>query len=287
MCDPAPMRRPRLPHEITRAALCMIAFVSVIACEARPPEPSAQQPVKPAAPAPSRAIPPAPAPADELPELAGVHYLEFVTAGADPEAELPMIIAIHGLGDSPEGFRGLLERFEQPARVILPRGLDAHGPGWSWFPVRVSDVSDDDLQQLAVGIERAADALVPAIEQLTAQRPTTGKPIVTGFSQGGMLSFALAIQHPQLFSAAFPLGGWLPEPLWPGPASADTPMIPILAFHGDADARVPYPATVAAVAHLEQAGYRVQLRSYAGVGHAIPQPMHTDLIAALRSSLAE
>ncbi|KIG15834.1 Phospholipase/carboxylesterase family protein [Enhygromyxa salina] len=264
----------------------MIGCLAMLACEARTPEPSAQHPVK-TAPAPAAvSTSPAPANPNELQQLAGVHFLEFVTAGADPAAELPMIIAIHGLGDSPEGFRGLLQGFDQPARVIVPRGLDAHGPGWSWFPIRVSNVSSEDLQELAAGIERAANTLAPMIEQLAATRPTTGKPIVTGFSQGGMLSFTLAIQHPQLLSAALPIGGWLPEPLWPAKAAADTAMIPIIAFHGDADDRVPYPATVTAVDHLKQSGFVVELHSYAGVGHTIPRPMHADLMNALRTNLA-
>lgn len=259
----------------------------IAACEARTPEPSAQHPIKPPEPQPSPGTNTEPAPTGQLAQIAGVHYLEFVTAGADPQAKLPMIIAIHGLGDSPEGFRGLLEDFDQPARVIVPRGLDAHGPGWSWFPTRVSELAEgntEQLAQLAMGIKLAADTLAPAIEQLTAQRPTTGKPIVTGFSQGGMLSFALAIHHRELLSAALPIGGWLPEPLWPtGPAP--TPPIPIIAFHGEADTIVPYPATVTAVAQLEQAGYPVELITYAGVEHSISPAMRADLFDALRTNL--
>ncbi|PRQ06286.1 alpha/beta hydrolase [Enhygromyxa salina] len=275
----------RSRHPISCAILCVLATASLTACEARSPEPTAQHPIKAEPAPPPVAASPASPDADRFQQIAGVHYLEFVTAGADPQATLPMIIAIHGLGDAPEGFRGLLEGFDQPARVIVPRGLDAHGPGWSWFPIRVSEVQGGDMRALAVGIERAADKLAPMIEALVAARPTTGKPIVTGFSQGGMLCFTLAVQHPELLSAALPISGWLPEPLWPT-ATADAAAIPIFAFHGDADAIVPYPATVTAVAHLEQLGYQVQLQGYPEIGHAISQAMHTDLLEALRASLA-
>ena len=43
----------------------------------------------------------------------------------------------------------------------------------------------------------------------------TGKVVVTGFSQGGMLSYALALHHPELIEYALPISGMLPEVLWP------------------------------------------------------------------------
>jgi phospholipase/carboxylesterase len=258
----------------------LLAWV-LLACEARAPEPAIVQPAAippPAAPTP---IPAATTPVvDELPRVGEIHYLEFVTGGADPESPLPMIVALHGLGDSPQGFRTLLEAFDRPARVILPRALDAHDEGWSWFPIRARD---RDIEALAQGIDHAADVLAPAIAELTQQRPTLGKPIVTGFSQGGMLSFALAVDHGELFAAALPIGGWLPEPLWP--AAPNPSAAPIFAFHGDADAAVRYEPTKLCVEQLQVLGYRAELRTYVGVGHMISPVIHLDLMESLRELL--
>lgn len=268
-----------------RVRALALAVSMLVACEARAPEPVVAQPVAEKAPPPAPAPiepPPAVAPAavDELPKVGEIHYLEFVTGGADPESPLPMIIAIHGLGDSPQNFRALLEEFDRPARVILPRALDAHDEGWSWFPIRARD---RDVEALAQGIDRAADALAPAIAQLCQQRPTIGKPIVTGFSQGGMLSFALAVQHGDLFAAALPIGGWLPEPLWPPDGNPKAP--PIFAFHGDADVAVRYEPTKLACDHLNGLGYRVELETYVGIGHMISNDIRADLMKVLREQL--
>jgi phospholipase/carboxylesterase len=253
------------------------------ACDARAPEPAVTQPISEPAPAPAPSEPAvAPANVDELPRAGEIHYLEFVTAGADPKAPLPMIIAIHGLGDSPQGFRSLLEEFDRPARVILPRALDAYEEGWSWFPIRARD---NDVEALARGISHAADKLAPAIAELTRERPTIGKPIVTGFSQGGMLSFELAVHHGELFSAALPIGGWLPEPLWPAADAKPGEAPPITAFHGDADAAVRYEPTKLAVDRLRELGYRVELETYVGVGHMISPDIYADLMQALRDKL--
>ena len=286
-----------------RAALvtALLALASLaLACETRSPEPSAQQPqespprVQPEPRADEPATSPSPSPSpDELPAVAGVHYLEFVTADGDPTTELPMIVLIHGLGDSPQGLAPLLAHFDTPARVIAPRGLEPHGPGWSWFPY---SSRDPDVEALSASIERAADTLAPAIEALAEQRPTRGKPIVTGFSQGGMLSFTLAVEHGELFSAALPIGGWLPPPQWPTSSSVDPeasppgrpgpPGPPIMAFHGDADERVPLAPTRAAADALAKAGYEVELEVYPGVRHEIPPQLRRDLERELREAIA-
>jgi phospholipase/carboxylesterase len=262
--------------------LCLASVL--LACEARAPEPAPAQPINEPAPTPAPSEPAvAPVAVEVLPRAGEIHYLELVTAGADPESPLPMIIALHGLGDSPQGFRTLLEDFDRPARVILPRALDAYEEGWSWFPIRARD---RDVEALARGIARAADALAPAIDELTQTRPTVGKPIVTGFSQGGMLSFQLAVHHGELFSAALPIGGWLPEPLWPLAIDANPGVAPpIIAFHGDADAAVPYEPTKLAVDRLRELGYRVDLETYVGVGHMISSDIHADVMQALREQL--
>jgi phospholipase/carboxylesterase len=279
-CHPLGMRR-------AAPLVVLVGLVSVlIACDARAPEPAITQPAGEPAPAPAPApSEPAVAPVtvDELPRAGEIHYLELVTAGADPEAPLPMIVAIHGLGDSPQGFRNLLAEFDRPARVILPRALDAYEEGWSWFPIRARD---NDVEALARGIGRAAAVLAPAIAELSRERPTIGKPIVTGFSQGGMLSFELAVHHGELFSAALPIGGWLPDPLWPSADDAKPGEVPpIVAYHGDADVAVRYEPTKLAVDHLRTLGYRVELETYVGVGHMISPDIHADLMQALRDRL--
>lgn len=273
-----------------RLALALLALALTLgtACEPKPADSRPQQPAKTPATdsAPTAAEPDAtPEPqanneapaASELPAIAGVHYLEIVTGNADPEATLPMIVAIHGLGDTPRNFQALFADFSPPARIILPRALDPYEPGWSWFPLRARD---PDVEALAGGIKAAADTLAPAITALADSRPTRGKPIVTGFSQGGMLTFTLAVHHGELFSAAVPLSGWLPEPLWPKADGSPAAAPPIVAFHGDADVAVRFEPTAAAVAELERLGYRVRLQRYPAVGHALG-PMLSDVLREL------
>lgn len=257
---------------LRRLAWVLFSLLTV-ACD------SGQRPAPAPAPATTqRTAAPAqvPAAATATPD---VEYVERVTGGASAGDRLPMIVALHGLGDEPRSFVSVLDGFDGRARVIAPRAFDAWGDGWSWFPF---DKSDSDAQRGAK-ILAAAERLAPAIERWVRERPTEGRPIITGFSQGGMLSFALATHHPELVRAAFPLSGSLPEPLWPAHAPTTSPRI--VALHGDADERVPLGPTKSAVSALEARGWRVELRVFPGVGHQVLAAERRELFGLLREAL--
>ncbi|MEM6291680.1 MAG: dienelactone hydrolase family protein [Myxococcota bacterium] len=267
------------------------ALLLVVGCDrpAPPPatEPNAPPPAASASAVPLPKEPAAEPPAPTRPRAGELHYVERILGDANRDDPLPMVVAIHGLGDDPDNFTHLFDAFAGPARLILPQGVDAtDNGGWSWFPIRARS---QDVEGLAAGIRSSADKIAGAIEALRASRPTVGVPIVTGFSQGGMLTFTLAIHHPDQVGHALPIGGWLPPPLWPEQAPTSTHP-PIVAFHGTADNAVRYEPTAQAVQALVDKGYTVKLNSYEGVRHAIPPRMrtafHDQLEDALRATTA-
>lgn len=211
-------------------------------------------------------------------EAAGVRYLEIVTKGADVGAELPLVMLIHGLGDRPENFAPLLGDLDEPVRLIVPRGLTPHSGGYSWFPLR-GELASSEVEK---GVRAAAQSLAGALSAIKASRPTRGRPIVTGFSQGGALSFALALLHPEAVSAAFPVGGWVAFPLPPKASAPAAP--PIVALHGGTDGRIPIEGTRTSVNGLRELGYTVELREFPGVGHSVPEAMRRELAGLIAAA---
>ncbi len=246
-------------------------------CERGAEATTAKMPSAPVQTEPTPSVEPAEAApeAPEDPKAGDIHYVEVLLGGARADDTLPMIVAVHGLGDEPRSFAHLLDAFPERARLILPRGLDPTPEGgWSWFPIRARD---PDVEALSVGIRNAADKLAVAIEALRTSKPTSGKPIVTGFSQGGMLTFTLAVHHPEVVGAAVPVGGWLPPPLWPSEMRQDVEYPEIHALHGTADNAVRFEPTDASVRHLKSLGLPVELHPYDGVRHVITPEMRRDL----------
>src|SRR5690242_29777 len=48
-------------------------------------------------------------------------YVERTTQGAAMDAELPLLIVVHGLGDTPETFIRMFDDVEPAVRVVAPR----------------------------------------------------------------------------------------------------------------------------------------------------------------------
>jgi phospholipase/carboxylesterase len=206
-------------------------------------------------------------------------YVEFTTAGASTNAQLPMIIAVHGLGDSPENFSRFLRAFPAPARVIAVRAPTPYHRGFSWFDIRAS--SRSDRRRLRAGVKKATDQLAVTIRALSGEKPTIGRPIILGFSQGGILSFSLAARFPELISAAVPLAGLLVE----------TKALPtkepskVFAFHGEKDTRIPVTGSEEAIRALEVAGHIAKLKRYPGLGHRLSPRLIQDVFDVLATEL--
>lgn len=255
------MRTPAYSRCVPRASL---AFAVAVACEVLRSS---------SAVAAERAERPQPFP-----------FIEIVTGGARAGDELPLIIALHGRGDTAEAFAPLFRDLPVRARVAVLRPPHAWSGGQAWFVGGWAHA--DKRAAIAAELLAHADRVAATAEAIRTSRPTRGKPVVMGFSQGGMLTWAVALKQPRAFAAAFPVAGFLfPEMLEQtrvdGPA-----MPPIVAFHGGADPLVSVDDDRRGARLLEKRRVRVDLRIYPGVQHELPPVLVNDLFAALSRALA-
>ncbi len=258
---------------------------ALLSCErtATPPANSPHSPQKPANTSAQKSAPQTPPKAKPAQNVPALEFLEFTTGNAKNTDKLPLIVGVHGMGDNPQSFSRLLRGLDFPARVIIPRGPTPHGRGARWF---ASSRGNIDREDLAVEMKESGLRLAALLQWLPKQRPTLGKPVVLGFSQGGMLSFLLAIEHGETIGAAFPLAGTLPRALWPT-SSAKTAAVPICALHGDADRVLPLPPTQKLTQHLLDQQAHTALTIYPGIGHSLSSPMKKKLYQMLRTAVVE
>jgi phospholipase/carboxylesterase len=264
------------------ALLCLVCALSSACTQKGANSGSARSAVP--APAASATAPRYVAPdADGWGRAGELHFLELIEGSAPRSQQLPMVVLLHGMGDRPH--EGWLEGFELhvPLRVIMPQAPIPHYQGFSWFDYDVR--GNNPPEPLARGIARAAELLAELLALVPAHRATTGLPLVAGFSQGGILSYALALRQPDRLRFALPIAGLLPEPLWPVQAPQGK-RPPIRALHGARDAVVPTEGARALTQRLRELGYDAQLEEFAGVGHTISPDMQRRVNALLQAGLA-
>jgi len=215
---------------------------------------------------------------------AGLHYLVEVEGEGDAGQPLPLVVALHGLGSSPKQFAPLYDHLPTPARVVLAQAPDSTtNGGWSWF---LFERGDSDEARLASRILNAAGSVADLLRALPQRYDTVGKPVVTGFSQGGMLSFTLASRFPDLMEASLPVGGTLYDDLYPQASSLPAHLPAIHAFHGATDRVVPIQGARQAIERLGALGFVTTIQEYEHVGHAMSQPMRRDYRDRLCAVLA-
>ncbi len=205
----------------------------------------------------------------------GVEAIELFTGGADESA--PIVVAIHGLGDQPENWVPTWSAFPGRARIAIPRAFHPASGGFSWFPIKLDQL---DEPALAETVGAAEERLWRSLSRLAERR----RLVVTGFSQGGILSFVLAARRGDRVAHAFPVAGFCPEPLLPkeGQRAAK-----VVAFHGLEDNVIGIDRSRRSVAAFRSKGHEATLREYAGVPHAISAAMRAELWQNLGRALVE
>jgi len=210
-----------------------------------------------------------------------LRFLEMVTKGADRSQALPWVVLIHGMGDAPSLDWLELVAVDVPVRVIMPQAPYPHGTGYSWFTYNID--GENPPQQLADGITSAMQRIEQVIDSVPLHRKCVGRPIAMGFSQGGMLSYALAVQAAPRVRFAVPIAGFLPEPLWPTAPTSNAPTI--RALHGTADTVVPIAGARALTERLTQLGYDAQLVAFPNLGHSVSIELQARVNALLQPEL--
>ncbi|MDB4960471.1 MAG: Serine esterase [Myxococcales bacterium] len=202
--------------------------------------------------------------------VAGARVIEVPRTAGVPSA--PVIIGLHGLGGSAENFAQVWSGFTPAAEIDVIEGFEVAGDGHAWFswPPGTSD------EELVTAIDAAERKLWPVIAELAHGR----RAIIVGYSQGAMLTFALAARHPEAIAGAVAIAGRLPPALWPQRAGA-----PIDAIHGTADRVIDIEAGRAVIEAFRAVGGPAEMHEFSGVGHTLTGPMRDVLYARVAARL--
>lgn len=193
-------------------------------------------------------------------QVAGFDYIEFTTGGADPGETLPLIVFFHSLSASPEALAKHIEGLPGKARVVMPRGHEGTARNPKWWTLRAAT---GEQEQLGQQMGHMGAQMVPFIELIARCRPTHGRPVIVGHSQGGMMTLAVAAQTPGLVRAAVPASGWLPQNLWP----AELPVT--IAVHGTGDRTVNYQRTADFINRAAGSGIDITMIPIEGHKHGL------------------
>ena len=150
--------------------------------------------------------------------------------------------------------------------------------GYAWFPLTL--VQPPTEQDVATGI----DAAQTFVDAALAKYPVDEKRIaLLGFSQGGLIAFALALKDPDRFKALAALSTWLPDDLNDS-LKADGSKLPTWVQHGTKDEVIAVSRARDTKQKLEARGVPLTYKEYE-MGHEISAESLRDLVGWLSQNL--
>lgn len=178
---------------------------------------------------------------------------EFIPAQKKDSRRL--LIALHGLGDSPAGYRWMPDELALPEmNYLLVRAPDPYYEGFSWF-----DISGD----AAPGVERSRALLFDLLDAQVKAGFPTAETILFGFSQGCLLTADVGFRYPHTFAGLIAISGWVHEPEQLlkelSPVAREQRM---LFTHGTQDPMVPCAKVGEQVKALKSASLHIEWREF-------------------------
>jgi len=158
-----------------------------------------------------------------------------------------LLVVLHGLGDSMDGWRWLPGELRLPwMNYLLVDAPDDYYGGFSWY-----DLQGDSRP----GIERSRKALTALLDAQRAAGFASEQTALLGFSQGCVMTLDAGFRYPHRLAALVGISGYVWQPdellreLSPVATSQRT-----LFTHGTRDPLIPLPPVREQVAQLRAAG---------------------------------
>jgi poly(3-hydroxybutyrate) depolymerase len=183
----------------------------------------------------------------------GRPYLSYVPASYTPTTALPLVVALHGAGDTNSNYLAGMWKANADSKgfiVIVPEGSAPLNPGYTW------NTGDRSAILAAIDDVRACYNLQPK------------KTIIHGFSAGGIMAYWIGMKDAKRFSgiainsanlgSAEAINGAV---LIPAPWT-----IPVSHFHGDQDMNFPLNTAQSGITRLMNAGHMTYFHVFSG-GH--------------------
>lgn len=172
-----------------------------------------------------------------------------------------LMLVMHGLGDSIAGFRWLPEAMELPwLNYLLVNAPDRYYQGFSWY---------DFGRDPEPGIVRSRNLLFALLNDLRGKGFASEKTIVSGFSQGCLMTWEAGMRYPHRLAGLVGISGYAHnEKQMLSELSSMAREQRFLITHGRQDPMIPFDAVKKQVELFKAAGLNIDWREF-DKGHTI------------------
>src|SRR5882757_9683157 len=166
-----------------------------------------------------------------------------------------LMVMLHGLGDSIEGYRWWPQALSLPwMNHLLVNAPDDYYGGYSWF---------DYPDKIAPGVLRSRKLLFELLDDLRARGFPAEQMTLGGFSRGCLMTIDVGLRYPHRFAGLVGISGWVFEI---EKLLAELPPVAreqrLLVTHGQFDPMIPFAPVREQVQKLKSAELKTDWREF-------------------------
>ncbi len=181
----------------------------------------------------------------------------------------PILLLLHGYGSNEEDLFSFASELPEEYYVVSARApYDMMYGSYAWYAINF-DADENKFSDIDQA-QQSRDLIANFIDELVDKFPIDAKKVtLIGFSQGCILSYAVALSYPQKIQRVVAMSGYFnAEIAVEGFAKNDFSNLKIFASHGSVDQVVPVDWARKAAPALQQLGIDIVYKEYP-VGHGV------------------
>lgn len=184
----------------------------------------------------------------------------------------PLIILLHGYGSNEEDLFSFAPELPDEAYIVslrAPHTLMYNAYAWYAINFDADENKFSDMHQA----RESREMIMRFIEDFTEKNPVDSEDItLMGFSQGAILSYAIAISYPENIRRVVAMSGYLNlEMAVDDYADLNLKNLKIFASHGTQDQVIPISWAQKAPSMLQPLGVEIIFKSYPAAHGVAPQ----------------
>jgi phospholipase/carboxylesterase len=181
----------------------------------------------------------------------------------------PLLLLLHGYGSNEEDLFSFASELPEEYYVISARAPFDMGFGsYAWYAINF-DADENKFSDIPQA-QQSRDIIANFIDELIANYPIDSTNVsLIGFSQGTILSYAVALSYPEKIQRVVAMSGYLNlDMVNPNFNTNNLSNLKIFASHGTVDQVIPIDWARKAAPILSQLGVEVLYKEYP-VGHGV------------------
>lgn len=195
----------------------------------------------------------------------------------------PLLLLLHGYGSNEEDLFSFASELPEEYYVVSARApYDLLYSSYAWYAINF-DADENKFSDIEQG-KQSRDLIASFIDELQATYPIDKENVtLIGFSQGSILSYAIALSYPQKIQRVVALSGYLNTDMAVADyASNDFVNLKIFASHGTVDQVIPVDWARKVQPAMQALGIDITYKEYP-VGHGVAPQNFFDLKHWLQS----